>query len=81
MDIQHFYRPDRYSVLPAYTMDGWLLGALIKLGSIKTGDFMLWLQQEVLSRSSLFPSARSIIIMDNCLTYKRLEVYALCRLY
>jgi transposase len=67
---------DRFTVLPAYTTNGYMDEPLIVQGSV-TGDlFYNWLRQSVLSRMNSFdpfagdPAPRSILIMDNNSTHR-----------
>lgn len=76
---EHLYYSDRYSILPAYTVDGYLPNALIKQGSVTAHDFLLWLQSSVLPHCKRFPGRRSVLVVDNCATHNREDVRALCR--
>jgi transposase len=58
-------RSKRWSVLPAYTLDGWEV-PLCYQGSI-TGDiFEWWFEHDLIPRCGRYPEPKSIIIMDNC---------------
>lgn len=57
-------RSERWSILPAYTIDG-MLCHHIHQGAITSTGFEWWLRNEVLPRCSRFPGPRSVLVMDN----------------
>jgi len=59
-------RSERWSILPAYTIDG-ILCHHIHQGSITSACFEWWLTNDVLPRCSPFPGPRSVLIMGQCL--------------
>ncbi len=54
-----------WSVLPAYTKDGYLSCTGIREGWFNGEAFFRWLADELLPLCSPFPAPRSVIIMDN----------------
>lgn len=63
------YQRDRtrgksWSVLPAYTIDGYLCVG-VKEGYFKAKSFFRWVVDELVPHCNAFPAARSVIIMDN----------------
>ena len=64
------YHADRtrgrsWSVLPAYTVDGYLPYTGIREGWFNGEAFFRWISDELLPLCSPFPAHRSVIIMDN----------------
>jgi len=59
-----FQRSERWSVLPAYTVDGCITWD-IKHGSYTIESFNEFIENKVLPLCNPFPGPRSIIIMDN----------------
>lgn len=57
-------RSERWSILPAYTMDGFLVWDIMQ-GSYTTETFNDFIEHKVLPITNPFPAARSVIIMDN----------------
>lgn len=57
-------RSERWSVLPAYNIDG-ILAWHIFQGGISGARFEWFLQEEVLLRCTPFPGNNSVLIMDN----------------
>lgn len=64
----------RWSILPAYTIDGYIATVLFQ-GSINTMRFEDFVIDFVLSRCTPFPGRNSVLVMDNC-SIHRLEVIA-----
>jgi hypothetical protein len=54
-----------WSVLPAYTIDGYLPCTGIREGWFNGEAFFRWLADELLPLCSPFPAPKSVIIMDN----------------
>lgn len=54
-----------WSVLPAYTIDGYLPCTSIREGYFNTELIVEWLLQQLLPLCNAFPATRSVIIMDN----------------
>ena len=54
-----------WSVLPAYTIDGYLPCTGIREGWFNDEAFFRWLADELLPLCSLFPASKSVIIMNN----------------
>ena len=64
------YHADRtrgrsWSVLPAYTIDGYLPCTGIREGWFNGEAFHRWISDELLPHCNAFPGPRSIIVMDN----------------
>jgi len=60
-------RGERWSVLPAYTANGFLPGALIYQGSVTQEVFNAWVESCVLPHCT---SGYSVLVMDNCSVHK-----------
>lgn len=63
-EIRSFKRSERWSILPAYTMDGFMTWD-IRHGSYIAESFEEFIENKVLPRCNPFPLPRSVIIMDN----------------
>lgn len=63
--VQPLKREKRYSLLPAYTVDGYLPGYLIHQGSVTKDMFIKWLKDDVLPLCQPYPLPRSVLCMDN----------------
>jgi hypothetical protein len=70
--IQALKREKRWSILPAYTIDGYLPGYLIHQGSITKDMFIDWLRDEVLEYCTAYPGPRSVLVMDNASIHRNL---------
>ena len=70
-------RSKRWSILPAYTIDG-IIAHHIHHGNITGDRFLMFLEYMLLPQCSAFPGPRSVIIMDNCSTHYVREVKELC---
>ena len=70
--IQALKREKRWSLLPAYTIDGYLPGYLIHQGSVMKEMFIDWLQEEVLNYCTAYPGPWSILVMDNASIHRDL---------
>lgn len=71
-------RSERYSILPALTINGYTTGTLIIQGSVTQAIFNDWIQDEVLPRCNPFPQPRSVIVLDNCVVHRHADVLAMC---
>ncbi|KAI7226591.1 hypothetical protein KC330_g8761 [Hortaea werneckii] len=70
---------DRYSRLPALTVDGYLPNAtLIVKGSVKIELFLFWVQHTVLP---LLVPGYHILVMDNCTTHHSDDIRPLCEAF
>lgn len=79
ISIEPLRRSKRWTVLPAYTVDGYLPGTLIAHGqSVNAAEFADWLENTVLPQCRPFPGARSVLVMDNCSTHRNERVRELC---
>jgi hypothetical protein len=68
-----FKRSERWSILPVYTVDGFITWEL-KQGSYTAESFEEFIENQVLPRCNPFPGPRSIIVMDNAPIHQS-EVY------
>ena len=71
-------RSERYSVLPAYTVNGYI-ACMVYQGGINKDLFEQWLEQDVLSKCNRWPRDRSVLVIDNCKIHTRGRVLELCR--
>jgi transposase len=62
---QDMTRGITYSILPAYTIDGYLPCTGIKKGFYNNEEFYDWVNEDLLPLCSPFPGPRSIICLDN----------------
>ena len=74
IDTQVLHRSTHWSILPAYTIDGYLENTLVKQGSIDSELFSDWLCDHILPQCTHYPGPRSVLIMDNCSTHRN-EVF------
>ena len=58
-------RGDTWSILPAYTTDGYLLCTGIKKGYYNGESFFEWVVEELLPLCNPYPQPHSIIVLDN----------------
>lgn len=63
-----------WSVLPAFTVDGYLPCTLIQEGSINSDDFYHWIVDSLLPYCAPYPAPKSVIIMDNCGTHRDISI-------
>src|SRR5579859_20816 len=63
-EIRSFKRSECWSILPAYTMHGFMTWN-IRQGSFTAELFKEFIENQVLPRCNPFPGPRSVIIMDN----------------
>lgn len=63
---------DRYSLLPAITLDG-IVECTIVEGSFNTDLFMGFIE-DLLEKMQPFPAPNSVIVMDNCVIHKAPEI-------
>jgi len=59
-----FKRSERFSVLPAYTIDGFITWQM-RQGSFTAELFEEFIENKVLPRCNPYPGPRSIIVLDN----------------
>jgi hypothetical protein len=69
---------EKWSVLPLYTMDGYIDWDIIK-GSYNTEEFNEFVKSHVILHTNPWPGDRSVIIMDNCGIHRN-EVSSSCLL-
>lgn len=78
------YRADRtrgtsWSVLPAYTIDGYLPCTGIKEGWFNGEEYHRWLADELLPHLNAYPAPRSVIVMDNVASHCNPRIEELLR--
>ena len=59
-----FQRSERWSILPAYTVDGFITWKVVH-GSFTPQMFEEWIENELLPLCSPYPHPRSVICMNN----------------
>src|SRR2546421_12255701 len=64
VEYQSFQRSERWSILPAYTVDGFITWGIAH-GSFTARMFEDWFENELLPLCSPYPHPRSVICMDN----------------
>lgn len=72
-EFESIKRSERWSILPAMTVDGYLGNPLIYQGGINAEIFCAWLAEDVLPQLL----EGSILIMDNASIHRAAEVYEL----
>ncbi|KZV89160.1 hypothetical protein EXIGLDRAFT_618493 [Exidia glandulosa HHB12029] len=60
----------RYSILPALTVDAGYIAMRVVRGSVKSMTFLDFVLNDVLPRTNPYPGDRSVLIMDNCRIHK-----------
>ena len=73
-------RGPSFSVLPAYTTEGYLACG-IKQGYYNREEFLEFISTEVLPQMNSFPGHRSVLVMDNASIHVHEIVVELCELY
>ena len=73
-------RSERWSILPAYCVDG-ILASHVYHGGINAARFEWFLENEVLPRCNPFPGPKSVIVLDNCSSHCGQGVRDLCALF
>lgn len=63
-----------WSVLPAYTSEGYLSCTLLKEGAIDGDEFYRWVVEDLLPCCNRYPQTKSVIIMDNCQTHIKARI-------
>lgn len=58
-------RAENLSILPAFTIDGYIACNVYK-GGVNKDDYIGFLEDNLLPQCGQYPGPRSIIIMDNC---------------
>ena len=58
-------RGKTWSVLPAYTIDGYLPCTGFRLGWFNTESFYRWIVDELLPHCNTYPGPKSVVVMDN----------------
>ena len=72
--IQRF---ERWSILPALTIDGYL-DYIIHHGTITAELFMEFVEERVLPSCSPYPGPRSVLVLDNASIHKNIRLQQLC---
>lgn len=67
-------RGDTWSLLPAYTTEGYLPCTAIKEGFFNSQSLLQWVVDSLLPCCNPFPGTRSIIVMDNVAIHCRPEI-------
>ena len=62
-------RSKRWSLLPAYTSQGYIPGWLIHQGAVNGPRFIQWIKNEVFTRMRPYLQPHSVLVMDNVLIY------------
>ena len=62
--IESFHRSTKWSILPLYTVDGFIDWEIIH-GSYNADLFVLFLEEHVIPHTNPYPGPRSVLIMDN----------------
>jgi len=83
IEITSIRRSPRWSIVPAYSNEGWIDGTLCLQGSITSAIFLNWIKNTVLPYcrdryEAGYP--RQILIMDNASIHRNEELRTLCRL-
>lgn len=65
-------RSQNYSVLPAYTVDGYI-ACNIYQGAVNGERFCAFLENDVLPKCSKYPGPRSVIVMDNATVHNVID--------
>jgi hypothetical protein len=71
--IGSYKRSERWSILPAYTCNGFIDWAMMQ-GSYNADLFLNFIENHVLPHMMPFPGLRSVLIMDNARIHRD-EVY------
>lgn len=71
-EFESIKRSERWSILPAMTVDGYVGEPLIYQGGINAEIFVAWLAEDILPQLS----EGSILVMDNASIHRSAEVYA-----
>jgi len=82
IEIASIKRSQRWSILPAYSIEGWIEGTLCIQGSITAEIFNDWLRDTVLPycrRRRLSGYPPQVLIMDNASIHRSSTVRQLCR--
>lgn len=70
-------RSERYSILPAYTVDG-IMAYYIHQGSFTKPLFQWFVEQYVLPSCNPFPGQRSVLIVDNASIHRSQDLRDVC---
>jgi transposase len=73
VSIRPVQRSERWSILPALTIDGYLPGTLIYQGSITSEIFCAWIREILLPRCN----TDTILILDNASIHRTTEFFEL----
>ncbi|KAI9059853.1 hypothetical protein FKP32DRAFT_1578970 [Trametes sanguinea] len=68
-----FLRGQRYSVLPALSVDG-IIALDIFEGSVNKERFISFVQNDLAPKLTPYPGPRSVVVMDNCAIHHDEEV-------
>jgi len=68
-EIRPAKRSERWSILPAYTLDGYITYDIVH-GSYNAELFHTFIENKVLPLCSPYPGPRSVLIMDNATIHR-----------
>ncbi|KAJ3497410.1 hypothetical protein NLJ89_g10351 [Agrocybe chaxingu] len=68
-----FIRGQRYSVLPAFSYEGYIALDIFE-GSVNKEKFIAFLQEQLAPKLNPYPGPRSVVILDNCAIHHDDEV-------
>lgn len=71
-------RSKRWTILPAYAVDGYLEGTLVRHGSVTADLFLGWLETTVLPQMNPAPGPRSVLVLDNLKAHHDRVSFGIC---
>lgn len=71
-----FSKGDKYSILPALNVEGFLCQDIIQ-GSFTTEMFFFFIRDTLLPHCNPFPGRNSVIVMDNCQIHRHQYIQAI----
>jgi hypothetical protein len=66
---QHFTRGPSFTILPAYTIDGFITW-MIAQGGINQSRFNEFMKKQVIPLCNSYPGFRTVIVLDNSPVHK-----------
>ena len=76
--ISELERSKRWSLLPAYTWQGYMPGWLIHQGAVDEPMFIQWIKNKVLAHMQPYPLPHSVLVMDNASIHRNEEIQRAC---